>query len=1078
MAGERGVCMSDTKRPDLDAIRKRLKDFQLRSVDYVVRRLYDDPDRVDRFLLADEVGLGKTLVARGVVATAIDRLWDKVERIDVLYVCSNATIARQNVDRLRLDADDEFASPSRMTLLPLHVRDLSRQKLNFVSFTPATSFDLGSSTGIRQERVLLYHLLEDGWAFKGTGPKNVLRGDVRSKRWRDALEEFRQELKRESETIDPKLAEAFHAALALQPELRTRFEALCSEFAYDRDIWPDELRARRNAVIGDLRRTLARTCIQALEPDVVILDEFQRFKYLLAGDRASEEEREVAELAQDLFQFRTAAGNRAKVLLLSATPYKMYTLAQEDEDHYADFLATARFLFDSDEETEALERDLYAYRDAICADRRHELPSLKARVEVRLRKVMCRTERLAISSDRNGMITERAARATSIRHSDVAAYCGLDGVARAVESGDCVDLWKSAPYLLNVMDDHYQLKRRVVDGIDEEDEDVLQALRAARAALLDGASVEAFRELDPGNARVRALLDATVRNGAWKLLWVPASIPYYVPRGPFAEESVRGFTKTLVFSSWHVVPKAIALLTSYEAERLMVRSSDPDVTYRDLRNRYRAPLRFADDAGRLTGMPVFTLVYPCAALAHGIDPLKIAVRLAEAGTQPTAEAVLDEARVAVEKMLAPDLARAGASGPADEAWYWAAPLLLDRRSQPDARDWFLDGDQDHPFFMEAGDGDGSTLLERHLERARDFLRKKEALGPPPADLSRVLALMALGSPAVALLRALARQWPDDASAAPLLSAAAWGALGFRSLFNRPETVTLIRGLNGSEPYWERALEYGVDGNLQAMLDEYVHALRDHMSLGARAAEAAVEIGDELHEAVTLSAVRLSYDVFDVPEDGPVTRTSQSARARFALRFGQGRDNAEEDGEETRDDQVRSAFNSPFRPFVLASTSVGQEGLDFHLYCHRIVHWNLPHNPVDLEQREGRIHRYKGHVVRKNVAAAGLGAHGGGSDPWAAMFAAAARDRGEPSDLIPFWVCEGEHRIERYVPMFPLSREEGQLQDLKQSMALYRLVFGQPRQEDLLKLIASRGHGDEAASVLRIDLSPADGLASV
>ena len=72
-------------------------------------------------------------------------------------------------------------------------------------------------------------------------------------------------------------------------------------------------------------------------------------------------------------------------------------------------------------------------------------------------------------------------------------------------------------------------------------------------------------------------------------------------------------------------------------------------------------------------------------------------------------------------------------------------------------------------------------------------------------------------------------------------------------------------------------------------------------------------------------------------------------------------------EVTREDQLRQVFNSPFWPFVLASTSVGQEGLDFHTYSHAIVHWNLPGNPVDLEQREGRVHRYKGHAVRKNVA---------------------------------------------------------------------------------------------------------------
>src|SRR3954464_4267956 len=90
---------------------------------------------------------------------------------------------------------------------------------------------------------------------------------------------------------------------------------------------------------------------------------------------------------------------------------------------------------------------------------------------------------------------------------------------------------------------------------------------------------------------------------------------------------------------------------------------------------------------------------------------------------------------------------------------------------------------------------------------------------------------------------------------------------------------------------------------------------------------------------------------------------------------------------SRADQVRTAFNSPFWPFVLATTSVGQEGLDFHNYCHAVMHWNLPANPVDMEQREGRVHRYKGHAVRRNVArrhAAAL-AHDGCLDPWAKLF---------------------------------------------------------------------------------------------
>ncbi len=62
------------------------------------------------------------------------------------------------------------------------------------------------------------------------------------------------------------------------------------------------------------------------------------------------------------------------------------------------------------------------------------------------------------------------------------------------------------------------------------------------------------------------------------------------------------------------------------------------------------------------------------------------------------------------------------------------------------------------------------------------------------------------------------------------------------------------------------------------------------------------------------------------------------------------------------------YNSPFRPFLLTSTSTGQEGLDFYPWCHRLVHWNLPGNPVDLEQREGHVHWYKGHAVRRIVLA--------------------------------------------------------------------------------------------------------------
>ena len=81
-----------------------------------------------------------------------------------------------------------------------------------------------------------------------------------------------------------------------------------------------------------------------------------------------------------------------------------------------------------------------------------------------------------------------------------------------------------------------------------------------------------------------------------------------------------------------------------------------------------------------------------------------------------------------------------------------------------------------------------------------------------------------------------------------------------------------------------------------------------------------------------------------------------------------------------------------------------------------MHWNLPSNPVDLEQREGRVNRYKCLAVRQNIAA-----RYGTLPTWEEMFAEAARqEKGDYPDLIPYWClpADGKHKtkIERYVPM--------------------------------------------------------------
>ena len=94
-------------RPRPQEILKPLKPFQHRTVDHAFRRLFLDGDSTSRFLVADEVGLGKTLVARGIIARAIDHLWEDVDRIDIVYICSNAGIARANLPKLQIAGASE-----------------------------------------------------------------------------------------------------------------------------------------------------------------------------------------------------------------------------------------------------------------------------------------------------------------------------------------------------------------------------------------------------------------------------------------------------------------------------------------------------------------------------------------------------------------------------------------------------------------------------------------------------------------------------------------------------------------------------------------------------------------------------------------------------------------------------------------------------------------------------------------------------------------------------------------------------------------------------------------------------------
>ncbi|MFZ5823523.1 MAG: helicase, partial [Bacillota bacterium] len=886
------------ERPDVKGVLAQLKGFQRRTAQYAFRRLFVDEDSTRRFLVADEVGLGKTKVAQGVVALAIDHLWDKVKRIDIIYICSNADIARQNMGRLnvRLPGHEGFMAATRITLLPKVVKELDKQPVNLIALTPGTSFDLTSksSLGTAEERVLLYWMLDTAWGVQGsTGPLNVLQG------WVGDKDDFRSRVATfDQSSIDEALRKQFAHDLALHvakeraaglPDLRSRFDELCDRFRYFRKRPAPEDAADRARLVGELRAVLAASCLRALQPDLIILDEFQRFKHLLGESDQSDS----ALLARELFNYSDET-SAARVLLLSATPYKMYTLQAEsaEDDHYQDFLETLRFLDGDGADLAGVQALLREYRRELyrLADESEpalaRLTDLKGRLEQHLRRVMVRTERLAASEDRSGMLVQKEPVSARLAARDLQGYLAARKVSEVVGEPDPLTYWKAAPYLLNMMD-NYKLKQRLEEHLDLPGQRgaVAQALTTYPAGLLPFDEFRRYQVIDPANARLRALQADTIDAGMWRLLWMVPSLPYYQPAGPYSAPGAATMTKRLIFSAWQVVPKAVSTLLSYEAERRVIASFEGEAAENtpEARRRRRPLLRFARTDDRLTGMPVLGLLYPSVALAALGDPLMMGAE--------TLPVLLDEVRRRLAEPVASVVADAPQEGPVDEAWYWAAPILLDLAANPDAtREWFDDaalagrwGAEEH---RTEDDGEESHWAA-HVDLARSLAQGTgQPLGRPPEDLLDVLALLAVAGPGVAALRALGRIVPEPGDADLLMrDAAGRMAWALRRLFNLPEVTAMLRGLNPAEPYWRRVLEYCADGCLQAVLDEYMHVLLDAEGLRGRAGHEVMEgLSEAMVEAVTLRTVTLFADEIRV-NGGDVKLEREGMRARFALRYG-------------------------------------------------------------------------------------------------------------------------------------------------------------------------------------------------
>lgn len=1032
---------------DVQKILDGLKGFQRDAVDHVIDRLYRATGSSGRFLVADETGLGKSIIARGVIASAISELQsaDHIDRIDVVYICSSTDLAKQNLNRLNVTGDPHIGITSRLTLLALDSQrlesdsELSHKKVNLISFTPGTSFEMGWQTGSQEERQLL-HIMLNGMEPFDPGSERasalLFQGGVSSvERFEAGIAAMRTKLGAGPDRV---IESEFTAAIEASG-LHAEFQLIRDQLRRH-DVLPPAMRQGVNRLTSRLRSTLAEASVESLEPDLVILDEFQRFRHLIDPNSGSA----ASELAHHLFNYRDA-----KVLLLSATPYKPYTTAagDNDEDHYQDFMTTLQFLSNGD--SVALERireGFSSYRQAVTsgADAAGEASELRQA----LLPFMSRSERPRLQEGRDLLVRRVVSDVPT--PDDFRDYAALQNFARVIDAPVTMDYWKSIPYFASFMEGYQPGERarvKIENGVaTSELHSCLAKLRS-----IDTQVVRKYEQLEYANARLHAFAQETIEKDWWKLLWVPPSLPYLTPGGAFSALSDGSVTKRLIFSAWSSVPTSVASLLSYEAERRMLEGSALTENTAEARRSVSSRFDYVHRDDKPASMSTLALFWPHPTLAEVGDPLTLLDAQTPLLGSDTARDRVNE-RI---RSLAPPSNEIQADTPWEAFFSWPGSWPEGVHRRADAAAYWL-----------AGRGGGNKELE-DVDSGRALpIHAKVALNQQPLPRwQEDLAALALHSPGNIAYRALSRICSDID---PELRTALWRAAarlanGIRTLFNRMDVMFLLDQLyRHPQPYWRSVLQYCADGNLQSVLDEYCFQLKLELGGSGVAANTLSQIADRAIEALTLRTSRYNARAVDR------RFTKVPITVRFALRYGA----AAKDAESVRAPEVRNAFNSPFWPFVLASTSVGQEGIDFHWWSHSVVHWNLPSNPVDFEQREGRVNRFGGHAVRKNVASA----HGreallsgrGGGNPWESAFEAAS-DHPELGEFSPWWIYPGDARVERLIVNFPLSRDDVKYERLRDSLTLYRMMLGQPRQEDMMELLQQRGVTD--SEVVQLDLRP-------
>lgn len=961
------------------------KDFQQRSAERIVDLFANGQQRV---LLADEVGLGKTIVSRCVVEKMREKAWTAGLPFKVIYVCSNQGIIQQNAHKLGIDKDDVV--PLSESRLSMQHKTLFKQadKSYLIPITPSTSLRQTDGYGNANERALIYSLIHADFRTEQLDALkwylDVYAKDVHTPQF-SALSLAKVE------TDEPDYYTYMRQLLLANDNYKVAVSYINSELGKEHS---------DHRYINQLRTLFCEISMDMIKPDLVIMDEFQRYRDLMRGEKDTEENR----LAQRLFN----ADSHPKILLVSATPYKPMTTMEEINQEgrnvqFEDFNSLMSFLMGKK----------YAIFQPLWSEYCKQLGALsngtvglllksKRVVEQMLREVMVRTERYVPNLAQYVVVkvmpsVDEVVEYNRFRELIDSAYRNSGKQRRPVLN---IDYFKSAPYLLSFMQ-HYVEKTYI--------ENVYREKKGPKKDKFKGLLIKEDnwtnrrKRIKCSNARLQALYDIVFGKdgkGMENLLWIPPSLPYYEGSGVFAQCS--DASKILVFSKWGFVPRMIAAMLSHEAIRLSHVARNSNANSNAL-ERYKKLL--------LSPFPKVAGWFQKGNIRRELGELKDAIKK----------------RICTE-LLPYERLLTSTSGQG----YNNLLLLVQ----------LLNGDI-------APESITSLYVD---ERTID-------------DIANLI----IASPGICMWRCFGSDYGDTYDEC-VDSGVFQFANMFVNMLGYEEGQAVIKKNITAGTLYSRTLEYCVMGNLQATIDEYAFVMGYSRTMS---------VNEKNALWATMQSAIINRTTIDVDTDKSfcISRANKLPVQRwFACDYAKIANN---DKDEKRKQSIQAAFNSPFRPFVLASTSVGQEGLDFHLYCRKIVHWNLPSNPVNLEQRSGRINRYEGLAIRRTIAHLF-----DGTLDWHRLFEIAHTTwhtmYHEYNDMIPHWCIPKEclqqkntriERIENIFPLYAMSQDIEEYDNLMKQLDLYRLTMGQPNQEFVINLLSQLNLSDEKKNDLTFDLSP-------